>query len=111
MESRSSAAGGGGPLSRDDVLSAMVMGVPSGSAQEPVSERLLRAVSSHVAEVEESLKDYRRLAETGGDAATRLVMRMVLEDEERHHGLLERIATSLRDELGWTDSSEGLPVE
>ena len=45
-------------------------------------------------------------------AATRsiaMVMRLILEDEERHHGLLKRISSTLRDALDWTYSPDALP--
>jgi hypothetical protein len=39
-----------------------------------------------------------------------LVLRLILEDEARHHGLLRRIATTLRDALYWTHSADALPA-
>ena len=36
-------------------------------------------------------------------------MRLILDDEVRHHALLKRIATTLRDALCWTQSPEALP--
>jgi len=38
-----------------------------------------------------------------------MVMRLILEDEERHHGLLKRISSTLRDALDWTYSPDALP--
>jgi hypothetical protein len=36
-------------------------------------------------------------------------MRLILDDEERHHWLLGRIAAGLRDALTWTHSPDALP--
>jgi hypothetical protein len=36
-------------------------------------------------------------------------MRLILDDEVRHHGLLHRMATTLRDALEWTSSPAALP--
>ena len=36
-------------------------------------------------------------------------MRLILKDEQRHHGLLRRIETTLRDALNWTHSPSALP--
>jgi hypothetical protein len=36
-------------------------------------------------------------------------MRLILDDEVRHHGLLKRLATTLRDALYWTQSPDALP--
>jgi len=37
------------------------------------------------------------------------VMRLIPDDEVRHHGLLQRMATTLRGALDWTTSAEALP--
>jgi rubrerythrin len=78
---------------------------PSGSK----FERLLRAIEGHVRGETSALAHYERLATVADDPAVELVMRLVLEDEERHHGLLARIAASLRDALYWTHSHDALP--
>ena len=56
------------------------------------------------------MSQYDRIAEESGDPVIALVMRLVLQDEERHHGLLERIANSLRDALEWRHSPDALPT-
>ena len=50
------------------------------------------------------------IATASGDPVVALVMRLILEDEERHHGLLKRIEASLRDALNWTHSPNALPA-
>ena len=73
-------------------------------------ERLLAIVETHTRAEEEALASYRHMAETSGDPAVKLVMRLVLEDEERHHSLLQQIVNRMRDALNWTTSPDALPV-
>src|SRR5919197_528654 len=72
-------------------------------------ERLLRTGEYHAQAEASALEQYERLAQDSNDPAIALVMRLILDDELRHHGLLERIATSLRDALYWTHSADALP--
>jgi hypothetical protein len=71
--------------------------------------RLLDAVERHASLEVEALGQYEHLAQASGDPVIALVMRLILEDEERHHGLLMRISSTLRDALNWTYSSDALP--
>ena len=57
----------------------------------------------------EALAQYEHLAQASGDPVIAMVMRLILEDEERHHGLLKRISSTLRDALDWTYSPDALP--
>ncbi len=71
--------------------------------------RLLDAVERHATMEAEALGSYDHLAKASNDPVIALVMRLILEDEERHHGLLKRIASTLRDALNWTYSPGALP--
>jgi len=71
--------------------------------------RLLDAVERHASLELEALGQYEHLAQASGDPVIALVMRLILEDEERHHGLLKRISSTLRDALNWTYSPDALP--
>jgi len=80
--------------------------------RDPAGEtfnRLLTAVERHASLEAEALAQYEHLAQASGDPVIALVMRLILEDEERHHGLLKRIASTLRDALNWTYSPNALP--
>ncbi len=72
-------------------------------------ERLLRTVDTHAAAEQDALGQYEYLAEASGDPVIALVMRLILDDEVRHHGLLRRMAATLRDALEWTSSPAALP--
>jgi hypothetical protein len=73
-------------------------------------EWLLHAVERHANAEAGALVQYEQLAESSGDAVVALVMRLILDDEERHHGLLKRIEASLRDALNWSHSPAALPT-
>jgi rubrerythrin len=73
-------------------------------------EWLLDAVERHALAEEESLEQYRYISQASGDPVVSLVMRLILEDEQRHHGLLKRMEASLRDALDWSHSSNALPA-
>lgn len=97
-------------------LAGAISLVPSVSDQsEPTAdspyELLLSALQAHIANETTGLVEYRRIAETSSDPVVRLLMDLVLEDEERHHLLMGRLAARLRDDLLWTHSSEALPSQ
>jgi rubrerythrin len=73
-------------------------------------EGLLDAIERHAMAEEEALEQYRYVSMASGDPVIALVMRLILEDEERHHSLLRRIEASLRDALEWTHSPNALPM-
>ena len=87
-------------------------GISAGNAHVPshpseydaVPERLLRALEAHAAAEAESVAAYERLANQSGDPLVELLMNLVLEDEHRHHRLLERMAGNLD---GGTPSGDG----
>ena len=70
---------------------------------------LLQVVERHSSAEEGALEQYAELGAASGDLVIALVMRLILEDEERHHGLLKRIGASLRDAIEWTHSPNALP--
>ena len=77
---------------------------------ELLVERFYDVIQRHIHAEADALSQYDRIAEESGDPVIALVMRLVLQDEERHHALLQRISTSLRDALDWTHSPEALPT-
>jgi hypothetical protein len=72
-------------------------------------EWLLDAVERHANAEEDALVQYVNIGTASGDPVIALVMQLILEDEERHHGLLKRIEASLSDALNWTHSPDALP--
>lgn len=72
-------------------------------------EWLLDAVERHATAEHDALDQYEYIGTASGDPVVALVMRLILEDEERHHGLLKRMEASLSDALNWTHSPSALP--
>lgn len=91
---------------------AVVADEPADTGQGETStfERLLETVETHVREEMEFLSGYRQLAEAIADPVVALLLQLLLEDEQRHHELLRRIALSLRDGLYWSHSMGALPT-
>ena len=73
-------------------------------------EWLLDAVERHANAEQDSLDQYAQIADESGDPVIALVMRLILDDEARHHGLLKRMEASLSDALNWTHSPNALPA-
>jgi rubrerythrin len=98
-------------LGSSDAWAIMRADQATDQADHPSSaERFLRLMESHIQGEEASIGAYAQLAEQSQDAVIALVMRMVMDDEDRHHTLLRQIAASLRDALQWTASPDALPT-
>ena len=90
------------------ITSEQLRGRERASAESPI-ELLLRTVEVHAAAEKDALEQYEYLAEASVDPVIAFVMRLILDDKVRHHGLLQRMATTLRDALEWTSSDAALP--
>lgn len=55
---------------------------------------------AHVREEQQFLDSYRQLVDAIDDPATRLLVELIIEDEERHHGLMARLAQEARNAPG-----------
>lgn len=82
---------------------------PTQGPQHGSVEWLLDAIERHAAAEADALDQYRHVATASQDPVIALVMQLILEDEERHHGLLKRMEATLRDALQWTRSPNALP--
>ncbi|HZS00739.1 MAG TPA: ferritin family protein [Chloroflexota bacterium] len=73
-------------------------------------DRLLAAFERHITSEADTVVAYRELAESTADPVIAMLMRQVVDDEERHHALLRSMAARLRDTLDWTRSPEAIPT-
>jgi rubrerythrin len=80
----------------------------SPEAQLTPDEYLLQAIEGHINAERSALSQYRDLAQKTKDPVVELIIGIVLEDEERHHSLLRRLAARLKDDLFWRHSTEAL---
>ena len=71
-------------------------------------ERLQAIIESHATGEEEHMAGY-RLGTLSGDLVSAMLVDLVLEDEERHHALLRRMAARLGDDIEMTRSTSALP--
>ncbi len=73
-------------------------------------EELRRHLAEHVSSESHLISKYRELA-TAPDtpAAARYLMNLVVEDEERHHRLLQEIVTTFDNDFGWYHEPGALP--
>ena len=102
----------GGMVPLDSMLAGIVSDVARGGyASDDTLAQLVAAVNRHVAGEAEALDEYEYLSTASHDPVIALVMRLILDDEMRHHGLLTRIATTLQDALDWTRSPTALPTQ
>ena len=84
----------GGVIPLDNMLSGItadLIGQYDPSGQTFI--RLLNAIEHHASLEAEALDQYEHLARASDDPVIAMVMRLILDDEERHHGLLKRISS------------------
>lgn len=68
-------------------------------AKQPTSEwwaRITHAFQVHVREEQTFLDSYRALVDDIGEPGMRFLVELILDDEERHHALMERMAKQAR---------------
>jgi hypothetical protein len=98
----------------EEQVAAAFAGPPMVSSEQKFEpspyEYLLKAFESHITEERDVLALYRQLADSSKDPVVQLVMGIVLEDEERHHTLMHRIATRVKNDLEWSKTPGALPA-
>lgn len=71
---------------------------------------LYRHLIEHVSSEAELIAAYRERAEAPDTPeAARYLIRLVLEDEERHHRLLHEIVTALGNDMAWRHDPDAVP--
>jgi hypothetical protein len=83
---------------------------PFESAQPSLSDRFIRALEAHTAAETHDLAACQRLADQTSDPVIKLLMGLIVEDEQRHHSLLQRMIRRLEEEVEFTPSFNALPV-
>jgi rubrerythrin len=78
--------------------------VPKSLSEEWWAE-IAHEFQAHVREEEHFLRAYRELVAEIGDPSTRLLVELIIEDEERHHQLMARIAGEARGDAAGTGTS------
>jgi hypothetical protein len=84
---------------------------PLAPTQPPsLSERLIRALEAHASAEAHDLATCEQLAQRSRDPIVKLLMGIILEDEQRHHALLRSMVRRLQDEVECVASPTALPV-
>ena len=81
-------------------------GVPESPEFSSV-QRLMNEFQSHADHEAQWLANYELIAKESSDPLIRLLLGLIVTDEQRHHELTSRMITKLKDELAWT-RAEGL---
>jgi hypothetical protein len=63
------------------------------------AQRIIDRLHAHMDSERDALSNYARLAEDAPDDHIRFLVRLIVEDEKRHHQLFSQMADSLRREL------------
>lgn len=75
-----------------------------------VEDELYRHLVAHASEEATLINEYRRLAEQPETpAAARYLIRLLVDDEERHHRMFRDIAVALGNGIAWQRDPEAVP--
>jgi bacterioferritin (cytochrome b1) len=73
-------------------------------------EKLYRRLADHVSSEADLIASYRELAEAPDTPeAARYLLRLVVDDEERHHRLVREIALALGNGIAWRHDPDAVP--
>ena len=85
--------------------------LPLAPTQPPsLSERLIRALQAHAAAEAADLATCERLAQRSSDPVVKLLVGLILEDEQRHHALLRSMVRRLQEQVDFVASPSALPL-
>lgn len=82
----------------------------SESGTRSAIERLFDQLHAHEREESETLAEYEHAATTTTDAGVQFLMNLVLEDERRHHQLIQSMADDVNQSLQWIANGSALPT-
>jgi bacterioferritin (cytochrome b1) len=91
-------------------LYAMIGASSSDSGPGDISdvERLVNELEAHEYQEGMFLKRYKDLATKSDNRVVKLLLEMVVSDEERHHAVTRAMASTLRGDLNWTRPEDAL---
>ena len=78
-----------------------IWGMPE-SPEFSAVQRLMNEFQSHASQEERWLSSYKEIARESSDRLTSFLLGLIVADEERHHELISRMISKLKDELAWT---------
>ena len=75
-----------------------------------LSERVIRALEAHASEEAHDLAVCEQLADRSHDPVLKMLMGLLVDDEQRHHSLLQSMVRRLQEEAEFVSSPTALPV-
>lgn len=85
----------------------LVGDVPKESDVSPV-EALLNQFEAHEREERTFIEGYRSIVDGHPNPLIKFLLGLIIADEEKHHGVVHAMASSLRSDLNWSDSATTL---
>jgi len=80
-------------------------GIPE-SPEFSILQRLISEIKTHESAEERWLSIYKKFAAESEDPITRFLLDLIIADEERHHQIIGRMISSLKDDLASTGMSK-----
>jgi rubrerythrin len=80
------------------------------SEPPPLSDRLIRALEAHAAAEVHDVGTCQQIAQRTADPAVRFLFDLVLEDEQRHHSVIQSMIRRLQEEVEFVPSPDAMPV-
>jgi hypothetical protein len=75
-----------------------------------LEEKLYRHLADHVSSEADLIVSYREMAEAPATPdAARYLLRLVVEDEVRHHRIMHEIATAIGEGIAWKNDADTVP--
>ena len=75
-----------------------------------LSERLIRALEAHASAEAHDLVVCQELADRSSDPVLKMLMGLLVDDEQRHHSLLQSMVRRLQEEVEFVSSPTALPA-
>lgn len=90
-----------------------VYAVSAGAAPDPTPEmsdveRLVNEFEAHEYQEGKFLKRYKEVAVKSDNRLVKLLLQMIVSDEERHHAITRAMAATLKGDLSWTKRDDAI---
>ena len=76
-------------------------GIPE-SPEFSAVQHLMNEFKTHENDEEKWLKRYQEIADEAEDPLVRFLLSLIIADEERHHQIIDRMISRLKNDLAWT---------
>ena len=81
-------------------------GIPE-SPEFSAAQHLMNEFKTHEHDEAKWLKTYKDIADKAEDPLVRFLLSLIVADEERHHQIIDRMISRLKNDLAWTRREEG----